>query len=180
MAASGTIGGAVHAAQRGHFPLKGILEWADLAMPGREIERVTPADPGDAGRGLGLSLRRRVVLRARLKLSEDGLAVLQSRFDQSGLGTWQRQPRSARPVFVGPEGLRAEAVLAETGCLGMSVGAVRLSERAPNLIRTARSAKSADVFELLQAARQRAKERAGVDLEPALCFVDEQGRPVLP
>ena len=128
----------------------------------------------------GNTASARVVLRARLKLSRDGLAVLRNRLDQGAPGPWQRQPRSARPVFVGPENHRAEAILAETRCLGMSVGAVRLSQRVPNLIRTARSARSADVLELVQAARQRAMDRAGVDLEPCLCFVDEQGIPVVP
>jgi UDP-N-acetylmuramate dehydrogenase len=180
MAASGTVGGAVHSAHRGHFPLGGILEWTDLARPGAPVERVRPTVSSGPGRGLTLNLERRVVLRARLRLSKDSLSALRIRLDDDGLKTWQRQPRMAGPVFVGPEGVRAGALLTETGCLGLVVGGARLSESSPNRIRTARSARAGDVLELVQTVRQRVLDRAGVRLESALSFVDEHARTVEP
>jgi UDP-N-acetylmuramate dehydrogenase len=178
MAASGTVGGAVHSAHRGHFPLGGVLEWVDLARPGAPVERVRPTFPNGPGRGLGLNLERRVIVRARLQLSKDSLNALWMRLDDEGLKKWQRQPRMAGPVFVGPAGVRAEALLAETGCLGLVVGGARLSQSSPNRIRTGRSARAGDVLELVQTARQRVLDRAGVRLESALSCVDEYGRTV--
>ncbi len=180
MAASGTVGGAVHSAHRGHFPLAGVLEWTDVARPGRPVERVRPPSSSGPGRGLTLNLERRVILRARLRLSKDTLSTLRIRLNDEGLKRWQRQPRLAGPVFVGPEGVRAEALLADTGCLGLAVGAARLSESLPNRIRTGRSSRASDVLELIQTARHRVLERAGVRLESALSFVDEHGRAVEP
>ena len=176
MAASGTIGGAVHSAHRGHFPLGGVLEWADLARPGAAAERVRPALSSGPGRGLVMDLERRVILRARLRLSKESLSALRIRLNDEGLKRWQRQPRLAGPVFVGPEGVRAEALLTETGCLGLVVGSARLSESSPNRIRTGRSARAGDVLELVQTVRQRVLDRAGVRLEYALSFVDEHAR----
>jgi UDP-N-acetylmuramate dehydrogenase len=174
--ASGTVGGAIHAAHRGHFPLAGVLEWTEVARPGAPVERVGQRPDGGSERGLTLDLDRRVILRARLRLPEDGPPPLRIRLDESRVAAWQRQPRTAGPVFVGPEGTRAEAVLAKNGCLGLSAGGARLSESSPNRICTSRSARSADVFELVQAARERVKERIGVELETVLCFIDEHGR----
>jgi UDP-N-acetylmuramate dehydrogenase len=179
-AASGTVGGAIHAAQRGHFPLNGVLEWTDMAAPGSPVERVRQPPINESGRGLTLDLERRVILRARLRLPEDGPTRLRIRLDEARGTTWQRQPRTAGPVFVGPEGVRAEVVLADSGCLGMSAGGARLSESTPNRICTSRSARAADVFELVQSARERARERIGVELATALCFIDEHGRRIDP
>jgi UDP-N-acetylmuramate dehydrogenase len=180
-AASGTVGGAIHAAQRGHFPLGAVLEWTDLARPGSPVERVRQLRGSESERGLTLDLERRVILRARLRLPENGPDQLPIRLDDGkGVGAWQRQPRTAGPVFVDPEGARAGAVLAESGCLGMSAGGARLSETSPNFMCTSRSARAADVFELAQVARDRARERIGVELESALCFIDEHGRRIDP
>ena len=178
MAASGTIGGAIHAAQRGHFPLKGVLEWTDVAQPGRAVERVKSPDWGEPGRGLTLDLQRRVILRARLRLSKDSLNALRIRLADDRPNRWQRQSRMAGPVFVGPEGVRAELILAETGCLGLSTGGARLCENSPNRIRTSRSAKAGDVLELIQVVQDRVMDKIGMRLESALCFVDEHGRSI--
>ncbi|MDX2437802.1 MAG: FAD-binding protein [Acidobacteriota bacterium] len=175
MAASGTVGGAIEAAQRGHFPLRGFLQWTDVARPGNPVERVQSTTWGEQHRGLTLDLERKVILRARLKLSTESLKTLRIRFADGTPNRWQRQPRTAGPVFVGPEGVRAEVVLAETGCLGMSVGSARLCENSPNRIRTSRSARAAEVLELTQRVRDRVMDKTGVQLEPALCFVDEHG-----
>ena len=180
MAASGTIGGAVHAAHRGCFPLRDVAEWVDIARPGAPVERVQPEPAVDSGRGLRLDLDRRVILRARLRLSQGSIRDLRVRLEDSGTGRWQRQPRTAGPVFVGPAGLRAETALAESGCLGMSVGGARLSENKPNRIRTNRGTRSREVLELIQSSRDRVAERSGVELETALSFVDDQGRQIDP
>ncbi len=178
--ASGTVGGAIQAAQRGHFPLGRVLEWTDVARPGRAVERIRQPWGDGAERGLTLDLARHVILRARLRFLEDGPGELRIRLDEDGVGNWQRQPRTAGPVFIGPEGVRAGVVLAESGCLGMSAGGARLSESPPNRICTSRSARAADVLELTQSARERVKERVGVDLETALCFIDEHGHRIDP
>ena len=91
---------------------------------------------------------------------------------------FQRQPRSAYPFFIGPKGVRAEAVLAETGCLGMMVGGVRLSERTPNRVNTTRVVRGSDVLELARTVREKVMQRSGVELAPGVFFVDEDGREI--
>jgi UDP-N-acetylmuramate dehydrogenase len=173
--ASGTVGGAIQAAQRGQFPLRGVLEWTDLATPGRPVERVAPTGTGASSRGLNLDLHRKVILRARLRLPRNGYEPLRIRLDRERPNRWQRQTRTVGPVFVGPEGIRAEKILVETESLGMSIGGARLSATTPNWIRTSRSSRAADVLELTERVRERVMNRVGVRLEVALCFVDEHG-----
>jgi len=180
MAASGTVGGAIHAAQAGHFPLGTVLEWADVAHPGMPVERVKPAAREIGGRGLDFGLERRVILRARLRSVKDGGSDLRIRLADDRPNRWQKQTRTAGPAFVGPGEVRAEALLAQADCLGLSVGGARLSVSSPNRIRTSRSARSGEVLELMQIARRRVMDRTGFDLKSALCFVDERGRTVEP
>jgi UDP-N-acetylenolpyruvoylglucosamine reductase len=68
--------------------------------------------------------------------------------------------------------------LSEADCLDLKVSGARLSKRRPNCVRTAKTARAADVLELGRILRDRVTERCGVDLEPAVCFVDEDGRTI--
>ncbi len=178
MVSAGSVGGAICAARHGQVPLRGILDWVDLARPGAGFERVHLGGGANEQRRLDLDMQRRVLVQARLKMSPEVGSVIHSRIEDGDHRQFQRQPRSAYPFFVGPEGVRAEAVLVETGCLGMMVGGARLSERTPNRINTSRAARSSDVLELARAVREKALVRSGVELTPGMFFVDEDGREI--
>ncbi|MFV2072568.1 MAG: FAD-binding protein [Thermoanaerobaculales bacterium] len=172
---SDSVGGAIKAAVDGHLSLAGILDWVDTASPGSPPKRFRPRAKGRGQRGLRLDLQRRLILRARFKLAGDGLPAIQARTEESGRERLRQQPRSAAPVFVDPKGERAERILEASGCLGMSVAGVRMSEGAPNRICVSRTARAADVVELCRQVAQRVEEWSGVVLHPALRFVDEEG-----
>jgi len=175
MATSSSLGGAIQAANHGRIPLGGMLDWVELARPGAPIERIYPRFGGKDGAGLGLDLTRRVILRARLQLAGDGTTGFPTRAEGVGRARIHRLPRSTSPFFIGPPGSRAETVLAEAGCVGMAVGGARVSRKYPNRISTSRAARTADVIQLTREVRQLVAERTGVVLQPALCFVDEDG-----
>jgi UDP-N-acetylmuramate dehydrogenase len=175
MATSSSLGGAIHAAHHGHIPLGGMLDWVELARPGAPTERIYPRFKGKDNPGLGLDLTRRVILRARLQLAGDGTSGFPTRVEGVGRARIHRLPRSTSPFFIGPPGSRAETVLAEAGCVGMAVGGARVSRKYPNRISTSRATRTADVVQLTREVQQLAAERTGVVLQPALCFVDENG-----
>ena len=173
-----SIGGAVHAASLGQLQIAGILDWVDVGRPGGPIERILLAGRRGCGEGLRLDLDRRVVVRARLQLLSNKSPSTPSKGSVRHRNRGQRQPRSAEPLFVDPVGARAEPLLTEAECVDLKVGAARISRRQPNRICTSKTTRASDVLELTRMARDRVFQRAGVDLQPAICFVDEDGRKV--
>jgi UDP-N-acetylenolpyruvoylglucosamine reductase len=175
MRTGSSIGGAVHAASQGQRDLSGVLDWVDLARPGGMVNRIRVSDRN--GLKSGIDFERRVVIRARLQLVSDtnssspGGIFLE---DRRG----QRQPRSAEPLFMDPPGGRAFAILTEADCVDLKVGGARLSQHYPNCIRTVKTARASDVVELARAVKERVRKRIGIELQTALCFVDEDGRAV--
>lgn len=178
-AASGTVGGVIQASGRGDFPLEGVLDWVEVARPGGQIERLRLTGSVEAAPRARLDLRRRVVVRARLHLAADGRHGLHSRRGDEG-GLPLRRPRTTTPVFIGSQGVRAEAVLADAGCLGLTVGGASLASDVANRVATAKNARAADVLDLVRLARDRAAAQTGLELRTALCFVDEYGAGIEP
>ncbi len=176
IATSSSIGGAVHAASCGQMNLARVLDWVDLARPGGRVERIRFADRGTRGADLGLV--RRVVVRARLQLVTDATQSSPGKVLLRDRSRGQRPPRSAEPLFVDPADADLVSLLVEADCVDMKVGGVRLAPRKPNRISTTKTARAADVLELTRAIRDRVRQRSGVELQPAICFVDEDGRAV--
>lgn len=173
--AGSSVGGAVHAATHGQLQLAGILDWVDLARPGRPAERIQLGKPSSGSSGVGFDLDRRVVVRARLQLMGDNVPSSPLKTAVRGKQRVQRQPRSATPLFVDPEGARAEPLLNDSDCLNLSVRGARMSRQQANRICVSKSARAADVLELTRMVKDRVAQRTGIDLEPAICFVDEDG-----
>ncbi len=171
MAASGTVGGAIHAAQRAISRSRGVLEWTDVARPGTPVERVVPTTWGEKHRGLTLDLERRVILRARLRLSKESLRTLRIRLADDSTQSLAETTANRRPGICRTRRSSCRGVLAETGCLGMSVGSARLCENSPNRIRSSRSARAAEILELMQRVRDRVmdKRRGSARIRPVVC-----------
>jgi UDP-N-acetylenolpyruvoylglucosamine reductase len=91
-----------------------------------------------------------------------------------------RQPRSTAPAFLGPQSQPVEDLLLASDCTALTSGGVRLSKNDPNRLCTARSSRAGEVQHLVRTVLQRVRERTGVELRPALCFVDEEGRALDP
>ena len=175
MTTSSSVGGAIHAAYRGQLQFRGMLDWVELARPGAPVERVPVRSGGRDKPDRGLKLERRVIVRARLQLAGDETAAIPQRLNGVGRARLHRLPRSTSPFFIGPEGSRAETILAEAGCIGMAVGGARVSRKYPNRICSSRTVRTGDVIQLTREVQQLAIERTGVVLKPTLCFVDEEG-----
>ena len=171
-----SVGGAVHAATCGHVRLAPSLDWVELVRPGRPIERIQLPDRRGRRAGIDLDLDRQVVVRARLQLVSDRTPAASAQNAARGRQREQRPPRTADPLFLDPVRGRAEAYLTNADCVELKVGGARLSRRRPNRICTSKTARASDVLELTRIIRDRVSERESVDLEPAIQFVDEDGR----
>jgi UDP-N-acetylmuramate dehydrogenase len=171
-----SVGGAVRAAAHRKSAIGPAFDWVDLARPGGPPERIHLASNSDAIQILKSILERRIVLRARLRLSGDSLKNGVTASESHRVPVIQRQPRSTFPFLAHPDGSGAGDVLTEAGCLGMTAGGVRVSRRYSNRLFASRGARAVDVARLCREVRARVQERVGTTLEPALFFVDEQGR----
>jgi UDP-N-acetylenolpyruvoylglucosamine reductase len=137
--------------------------------------------PGeDSLQSLRSILERRVVVRARLRLSTESLHNEDVPSASNRVPVIQRLPRSTYPFLAHPDGSDSGDVLTEAGCLGMTAGGVRVSRRYPNRLFASRGARAVDVARLCREVRAHVEERVGITLEPALFFVDEQGRVIDP
>jgi UDP-N-acetylmuramate dehydrogenase len=171
-----SVGGAVHAATKGNVRLAQVLDWIELAHPGRSIERIELPDRRGNRAQVGFDLDRRVVVRARLQLVGDRTPDPSTEYTSRRRQREQRPPRSAEPLFFDPVEEKAETCLVNANCVEMKVGGARLSTQRPNRISTSKTARASDVLELTRRIRDRVSEREKIDLEPAVQFVDEDGR----
>jgi UDP-N-acetylmuramate dehydrogenase len=170
-----SVGGAVHAASSGNLFLAPVLDWVELAQPGRPIRRIQLPDRRGNRVGIDLDLDRRVVVRARLQLASDRIPSAADQRTPGHRQQKQRSPRSADPLFIDPVGGRAEAFLTSADCLELKVGGAQLSSRHPNRICTSKTARAEDVLELARTIRDQVLERERIELHPAIRFVDEDG-----
>ncbi|MGD9253201.1 MAG: FAD-binding protein [Holophagae bacterium] len=175
MSSGNSIGGAVHAHIVGQRSLHGLLDWVDLARPGSGVERIEVGGRLTHERPAKLDLERRVVVRARLQLSHRPRAQTVPTASQTRRRL-PRQPRSTAPAFLSLESRTVEELLLASECTGLTSGGARLSKKDPNRLCTARSSRSSEVQHLVRTVLQRVRERTGVELRPALCFVDEEGK----
>jgi UDP-N-acetylmuramate dehydrogenase len=176
--AVGSLGGAVRAAVVGcPDPPAELLEWIELALPGQPPHRVGPS-AGAGGRRWAAWSPRAVVVRARLRLCPDRPAAISERIASGGGASGRGRAGATARAFQNPVGSTAAGLLTEAGCLGLTCGGARLGEREANSITTARTASADDVLELLRRTRRLVADRCGVELEPALWFVDQLGSEV--
>lgn len=171
-----SVGGAVHAATERSLRLAQVLDWVELARPGSPIEKIDLPDRRGSRPTIDFDLDRRVVVRARLQLVGDQTPDPSSEYASRRRQREQRPPRSAEPLFFDPVDGKAESCLINTNCVELKVGGARLSSQRPNRIYTTKTARASDVLELARRIRDRVSEREKIVLEPAVRFVDEDGR----
>jgi UDP-N-acetylmuramate dehydrogenase len=180
MMSGSSVGGAVHALVHGQQPLVGIIDWIDLARPGHPNERVYLADRRRDSEKPFVNLERRVLVRARMQLAGDPIPREGARHLVRGRHGRQRQPRTAEPLFLDPPNGSVEAYVAAAGCSDLRVRGARLSRTRGNRICTSKTARAEDVLDLTRLVKDRVAQHTGVVLETALCFVDDDGRVILP
>jgi len=78
-------------------------------------------------------------------------------------------------VFKNPEGMSAGLLIDRSGCKGMSVGNVEVSDVHANFMVTKGGIMAADVLQLIERVRLSVRDREGVDLETEVRIVGEFG-----
>ena len=169
----GTVGGAVRMNANAYGgQLAKVLEWVHVCGPAG-VER---REPGQ----LGFSYRRsnlkpgEVVSRASFALAEADPTEVRATLAEMRLKRHEAQPSGIKTfgsTFKNPDDPRAEGrsagqLLDAAGARGLAVGGARLSEKHANFVENTGDATTADVLELMAAARRLVHERFGVVLDP--------------
>jgi UDP-N-acetylenolpyruvoylglucosamine reductase len=168
----GTVGGAVRMNANAYGgQLAKVLEWVNVCGPSG-VERRKPDQ-------LGFSYRRsnlrpgEVVSRASFALAEADPAAVKATLAEMRVKRREAQPSGIKTfgsTFKNPDDPRAEGrsagqLLDAAGARGLTVGGARLSEKHANFVENTGDATTADVLELMAAARRLVHERFGVVLE---------------
>lgn len=176
----GTVGGAVRMNANAYGGELGkVLEWVDVCTAGGS-ERRSPDELGFRYRGSDIGARE-VVARASFALTEaDSDEVKRT------MGEMRQKRREAQPsgiktfgsTFVNPDDPRAEGrsagqLLDAAGARGLERGGARLSPKHANFVENAAGATTADVLDVMAAARRIVHERFGVVLEPEVQVLGE-------
>jgi UDP-N-acetylenolpyruvoylglucosamine reductase len=169
----GTVGGAVRMNANAYGgQLAKVLEWVQVCGAAG-VERREPDQ-------LGFSYRRsnlkpgEVVSRASFALAEADPTGVKATLAEMRDKRREAQPSGIKTfgsTFKNPDDPRAEGrsagqLLDAAGARGLTVGGARLSEKHANFVENAGDATTADVLELMAAARRLVHERFGVVLEP--------------
>jgi len=176
----GTVGGAVRMNANAYGgQLARVLEWVAVASP-EGLSKRTPDDLDFAYRSSNLT-DDDVVIRASFVLeSADPQAV------KATMAAMRERRHEAQPsgiktfgsTFKNPEDERAEGrsagqLLEAAGCRGLAAGGARFSPKHANFVENTGEASTADVLELMAAARRRVHERFGIALEPEVQLLGE-------
>ena len=119
-----------------------------------------------------------LVLEAAFSLIEGDPDVIQGEMDRMLAERKASQPvwlRNAGCVFKNPEGTSAGLLIDRSGCKGMAVGNVEVSDVHANFLVTKGGTTAAEVLQLIERVRVRVRDREGVDLETEVRIVGEFG-----
>ncbi len=180
----GTVGGAVRMNANAYGgDLGRVLEWVEVATAAG-AERRPPAAFDFSYRRSNLTPRE-VVARAAFALEPADADEV-----KATLGRMREQRKAAQPsgiktfgsTFKNPWGPRAEGrtagqLLEAAGCRGLVVGGARFSEKHANFVENMGEATTADVLALMDAGRDRVRERFGVELEAEVQVRGDPGAP---
>jgi UDP-N-acetylenolpyruvoylglucosamine reductase len=169
----GTVGGAVRMNANAYGgQLAKVLEWVQVCGADG-VERREPDRLGFSYRQSNLKPGE-VVSRASFTLAEAEPASVKATLAKMRVQRREAQPSGIKTfgsTFKNPDDPRAEGrsagqLLDAAGARGLTVGGARLSEKHANFVENAGDATTADVLELMAAARRLVHERFGVVLEP--------------
>jgi UDP-N-acetylmuramate dehydrogenase len=166
----GTIGGAVYGNAGAHGgDIKGSLLMAEILHPltGKEswsCERLAYSYRSSI---LKRSHEGAVILAARLSLTQSNPADVQARMAENTARRHGTQPPGASmgSMFKNPEGDYAGRLIEAAGLKGTHIGGAEISALHANFFVNAANAKAADIWQLIELARQTVLEKFGVQLE---------------
>ncbi len=176
----GTIGGAVKMNANAYGgELSETLEWADIASPDGVVKK-KPEDLGFGYRSSNIGPNE-IVVRVSFALEQaDRKQVTEALADMRG-SRKEAQPSGVKTfgsTFKNPDDERAQGrsageLLEAAGCKGMSVGGARITEKHANFVENFSDATTSDILKLMGLARDRVKEKFGIELKPEVQFMGE-------
>ncbi len=172
----GSVGGVLASfAMRRPDRLGEIVEWIEHVRAGGEVIRVeTIEDLAGIRRELGRD--RLVISGARFRTSGKNRGWAGGGIDPLRKPVVRHRSRTADRVFHDPAEGTALEHLESAGCGGLRTGGASVAEWSANAIVTSRVCTASDVVRLVWKMRGRVCDHSGVQLEPRLWLVDEQGR----
>ena len=109
-----------------------------------------------------------VIVSTRLKLVEADPEQLLRTVKEIWIYKKNSQPLSSKNagcVFKNERGISAGALIDRAGLKGLQIGGAKVSEKHANFVLTEKNCTSSDVKRLIDAIRERVKERSDIDLE---------------
>lgn len=119
-----------------------------------------------------------VVLRTRIRLTEGDKDKIRERMQELKRRRVESQPLqypSAGSFFKRPEGYYAGKLISDCDLKGLRFGDAQVSEKHAGFIINLGNARCSDVLMLMENVRQKVKERFGVELEPEVKIIGEDG-----
>lgn len=116
-----------------------------------------------------------LVWAASLRLKKEEPDAIRARLAESVKKRKAAQPielPSCGSVFRNPEGKNAWKLISDAGLRGFAQGGARISAKHCNFIVNEGGARKADVLFLIETARSKVKETAGVDLQPEVVLLE--------
>ncbi len=179
----GTVGGAVVGNAGAHGGcIADVLERVTLLYADGQVKDVSAEDLGLGYRASRLKEARLtgemfpLVLGATFRLTRGDPARLRQRADEYVAYRRQTQPveASAGSIFRNPPGDYAGRLIEAAGLKGARVGDAMISPLHGNFIVNLGRARAQDVIALIALARQRVRERFGVDLELEILIIGQE------
>ena len=163
----GSIGGAVRMNAGGNFgDIGAAVETVTLMdSNGNIFEKSKPELMFDYRR---TNITAKFILNARLKLAEADQTQILRTVKEIWIYKKNSQPLNTKNsgcIFKNPRGISAGALIDRAGLKGLKIGGASVSEKHANFIIAEKGCKSSDVIRLIDAIKQRVKERFDVELE---------------
>ncbi len=171
----GTVGGAVRMNANAYGgALAEVIEWVDIVT----VDGVARRGPGELGFAYRSSALRagEIVARARVALMPAPPDSVRATLTTMRERRHAAQPKGIRTfgsTFKNPPGHSAWELLVAAGAGELAVGDARFSPKHANFVENAGGASTAEILELMAAARERVRARFGVELEPEVQLLGE-------
>ncbi len=117
-----------------------------------------------------------VILEVYMKLQKGNQEEIEGRMKEYTKARMEKQPLeypSAGSTFKRPEGYFAGKLIMDAGLRGYSIGDAQISEKHCGFVINKGNATAQDIKKVIQEARQRVKEKFGVELEPEVIILGE-------
>jgi len=163
----GSVGGAGKMNAGGNFGDIGAVVEAVTLMDsdGNIFEKSKPELVFDYRRA---NITAKFILDARMKLTTAEPEQIVRTVKEMWIYKKNSQPLNTKNsgcIFKNPRGVSAGALIDRAGLKGLQIGAATVSEKHANFIVAGKDCQSRDVMRLVEAVKQRVKEKFDVDLE---------------